>query len=202
MISFKEEVQRIAPKGTERIVFFHKGLYLQWVNGVVFVGKELQKRRNNPLWYGGVEVTDVQLDAYLPMSLIGCKVEGITFIPDELKDMLWAGRIGETDPDEETILEYLLTVWPTSTPRGKPAGLKCKLTDKSLLYGMVGKYYNSKAGYYETLQKLTEYTVKNDVSIHILDDAYYYLTKGLAAAKVGRKLSYDGINFTSERGNI
>ena len=72
------------------------------------------------------------------------------------------------------------------------------------LNDIVGEYYNSKAGYYVTLQKLvTFYNKKSEkggqgdvIPIHELDEAINHLKDGYEAVRYrGADIAYDGLNF-------
>jgi len=119
MISFKDEVQRIAPKGTSRLVFkTENDMILNWKNGEVWVSGGEPKHRNHPLWYGGVTVPDVYIEPYETLTLIGCEVDGITFKIDTSGVVFgWSFRVGEDDPDEEGLLDYLLYWWISDEPK-------------------------------------------------------------------------------------
>ena len=65
------------------------------------------------------------------------------------------------------------------------------------LNDIVGEYYNSKAGYYATLQKLVEfYGMESTIPIHRLDEAITRLKHGYGAVRYrGADIAYDGLNF-------
>ena len=199
-LSFGKEVRRIAPKGTSRAVFQTVGgLYLVWMHGEIYVSGEIPVHRNHPLWFGGVKVTDVELEAYDMLTLVGCEVNGLVFEthPESSCVLPWDFRVGELlDPYEE-LEEWLLCFWETKAKRFSPSALKCEITQDRILNNIVGAYYNSERGYYTTLQNLVDYYgMENTTPIHKLDEAMNRLKDGYEAIRYrGADIAYDGLNF-------
>jgi len=69
------------------------------------------------------------------------------------------------------------------------------MEDKDKLDVMVGMFYNSKCGYYATLQKLVDYYAQTKCGVSILDERLNTLRNGFEAVKERRQISWDGINF-------
>jgi len=69
------------------------------------------------------------------------------------------------------------------------------MEDKDKLDVMVGMFYNSKCGYYATLQKLVDYYAQTNCGVHILDERLNTLKNGFEALKERREISWNGINF-------
>ena len=202
-MSFKDEVERIAPKGTSRLVFkTDDNMVLNWKNGKIYVSRENPpEHRNHPLWWGGMEVPDVFLDAHDTLTLVGIEVNGVIFeqYSQECWAMNWRVGVGEPIEDGDSLTDHILLYWDnlTATPRmSQSSNLKCDLTHERLLDGMLGMFYNSKCGYYATLQKLVDYYGNNHFGIHILDQRLNTLRNGYdALVRENRTVSWDGINF-------
>ena len=205
-MSYKDEVERIAPKGTSRLVFkTDNNMVLNWKNGKIYVSSENPpEHRNHPLWWGGVEVADVFLYAHDTLTLVGIEVDGIVFeqYSQDRWAMNWRIGVGEPideDEDGDSLNEHLLYYWHelTSAPRmSQSSNLTCLISDERVLDNILGMFYNSKCGYYATLQKLVDYYGNNHFGIHILDQRLNTLRKGYdAVVRENRTVSWDGINF-------
>ena len=89
-------------------------------------------------------MTDVELEVYDTLTLIGCEVYGVLFkVSNEFMPSGWSFCIGEAFDDDETLLDYLLYWWITTEKRFTNSALSSEITDDRVLNNMVGMYYNS-----------------------------------------------------------